>query len=66
MVLIVEADRHWAGIGLDRSVPGLRLGFIAIHFMRDSAFDELLDGFHVYAETVRERWVRILEEVSND
>lgn len=35
MFAILEIDRRWAGIGVDwfRKVKGIRLGYIALHFV---------------------------------
>ncbi len=35
MIVIIEIDRHWAGIGIDwmQYIKGFRLGFFAIHFI---------------------------------
>jgi len=46
MIIIVEIDRHWAGIGIDwmQYIKGFRLGFFAIHFI-SSTLDVLVKAY---------------------
>ena len=45
MIIIIEADSTYCGFGIEwlDTVKGIRLGFLAIHFMSSDNFKKLVD-----------------------
>lgn len=66
MFLLIEADRKYAGFGIEwmRYTKGVRLGFIAIHIITGHSFEEFLELHNKKYHS--ERLNELNKEISED